>query len=119
MGAALPLLALVAASIGLPESPQLQARRAAARAPAGLAGAAAVSGGSLMALRPPYRERTLRLWLVYALSAMLMYFLVSWLPVILAAAGGPRRRPPAAWRCCSSAASSVRWYSSSGSWIAA
>ena len=75
-------LALGAATVGLPESPQLEARRAGAGHP----GRAAVGGGTLMALlRPPYRERTLRLWLVYALSAMLMYFLVSWLPVILAA----------------------------------
>jgi len=41
----------------------------------------------LVLLRPPYRERTLRLWLVYGLSAMLLYFLFSWLPVFLINAG--------------------------------
>jgi AAHS family 4-hydroxybenzoate transporter-like MFS transporter len=91
VGAVLPLVALGAATVGLPESPQLEARRAGAGHP----GRAAVGGGTLMALlRPPYRERTLRLWLVYALSAMLMYFLVSWLPVILAAAGWSAARAP-------------------------
>ncbi len=50
--------------------------------------AATTTGGTLLALlRPPYRERTLRLWLVYALSAMMLYFLMSWLPAFLEAAG--------------------------------
>ena len=38
-------------------------------------------------LRPPFRERTLRLWLVYGLSAMMLYFLMSWLPQFLINAG--------------------------------
>jgi MFS transporter, AAHS family, 4-hydroxybenzoate transporter len=76
VGAALPLLALLAAAAGLRESPAIGA----ARTPG--------SGGTLLALlRPPYRERTLRLWLVYGLSAMLLYFLFSWLPVFLINAG--------------------------------
>jgi AAHS family 4-hydroxybenzoate transporter-like MFS transporter len=75
VGAALALLALLSSLVGLPESP---ARAAAAPG----------EGGSLLALlRPPYRERTLRLWLVYGLSAMLLYFLISWLPQFLINAG--------------------------------
>jgi len=75
-GAALPLLALLASAVGLPESPAILARPAAAAA------------GSLRALlRAPYRQRTLQLWLVYGLSAMLLYFLVSWLPQFLVNAG--------------------------------
>jgi MFS transporter, AAHS family, 4-hydroxybenzoate transporter len=38
-------------------------------------------------LAPAYRERTLRLWFIYGLSAMLMYFLMSWLPVFMSSAG--------------------------------
>jgi AAHS family 4-hydroxybenzoate transporter-like MFS transporter len=76
VGAALPLLALLATAVGLRESPAIVATQARRRA------------GSLLALlRPPYRERTLRLWLVYGLSAMLLYFLFSWLPVFLINAG--------------------------------
>jgi AAHS family 4-hydroxybenzoate transporter-like MFS transporter len=76
VGAALPLLALLATAAGLRESPAIVTKQAAA------------SGGGLPALlRPPYRERTLRLWLVYGLSAMLLYFLFSWLPVFLINAG--------------------------------
>jgi AAHS family 4-hydroxybenzoate transporter-like MFS transporter len=76
VGAALPLLALLATAVGLRESPAIETTHAPAR------------GGSLRALlRPPYRERTLRLWLVYGLSAMLLYFLFSWLPVFLINAG--------------------------------
>lgn len=78
VGAALPLVALLATFVGLPESPAIQAKRAAQPG----------SGGTLLdLLRPPYRERTLRLWLVYGLSAMLLYFLVSWLPQFLINAG--------------------------------
>lgn len=88
VGAALPLLALLAAALGLPESPAILAKSALAAAPGDRAVRAPGSGGTLMGLlRPPYRERTLRLWLVYGLSAMLLYFLMSWLPVFLAAAG--------------------------------
>jgi MFS transporter, AAHS family, 4-hydroxybenzoate transporter len=76
VGAALPLLALPATAVGLRESPAIMSTRAPTR------------GGALLALlRPPYRERTLRLWLVYGLSAMLLYFLFSWLPVFLINAG--------------------------------
>jgi AAHS family 4-hydroxybenzoate transporter-like MFS transporter len=76
LGAALALLALLTTAVGLPESPAIPAPAAPAK------------GGSLLALlRPPYRERTLRLWLVYGLSAMLLYFLVSWLPQFLINAG--------------------------------
>ena len=76
VGAALPLLALLAAALGLRESPAIKTRPAQS------------GGGTLLALlRPPYRERTLRLWLVYGLSAMLLYFLFSWLPVFLINAG--------------------------------
>jgi AAHS family 4-hydroxybenzoate transporter-like MFS transporter len=78
VGAALPLLALVVCAVGLPESPAMLARNTAAVA----------SGGTLLALlRAPYRERTLRLWLVYGLSAMMLYFLMSWLPQFLINAG--------------------------------
>jgi AAHS family 4-hydroxybenzoate transporter-like MFS transporter len=45
-------------------------------------------------LRPPYRERTLRLWFVYGLSAMLLYFLMSWLPVFLTSAGWSPAQAP-------------------------
>jgi MFS transporter, AAHS family, 4-hydroxybenzoate transporter len=75
VGAALALLALLTSLVGLPESP--------ARA----AAAPGEGGGLLALLRPPYRERTLRLWLVYGLSAMLLYFLISWLPQFLINAG--------------------------------
>jgi AAHS family 4-hydroxybenzoate transporter-like MFS transporter len=76
VGAALPLLALLATAVGLRESPAIMATPAPTR------------GGSLLVLlTPPYRERTLRLWLVYGLSAMLLYFLFSWLPVFLINAG--------------------------------
>ncbi len=75
VGAALPLLALIATAVGLPESPAVKQ-------------AAAAGGGTLRALlRPPYRERTLRLWLVYGLSAMMLYFLMGWLPQFLINAG--------------------------------
>jgi AAHS family 4-hydroxybenzoate transporter-like MFS transporter len=83
VGAALPLLALIAALVALPESPAILATRTAASS-------GAASGGTLLALlRPPYRERTLRLWLVYGLSAMMLYFLVGWLPQFLINAGVP------------------------------
>jgi AAHS family 4-hydroxybenzoate transporter-like MFS transporter len=76
VGAVLPLLALIATAMGLPESPAVKQA------------AAAGSGGTLRALlRPPYRERTLRLWLVYGLSAMMLYFLMGWLPQFLINAG--------------------------------
>ena len=76
VGAALPLLALLATAAGLRESPAILTTQAPTR------------GGSLLVLlQPPYRERTLRLWLVYGLSAMLLYFLFSWLPVFLINAG--------------------------------
>ncbi|MGC1459988.1 MAG: MFS transporter [Steroidobacteraceae bacterium] len=89
VGAALPLLALLASLAGLPESPALRAGHAPA------APAAAGQGGSLMVLlRVPYRERTLRLWLVYGLAAMLFYFLISWLPTFLTAAGWSRSQAP-------------------------
>ncbi len=88
VGAALPLLALLAALLGLPESPALLAKRVPA------APAAAGRGGLIGLLRVPYRERTLRLWLVYGLSAMLLYFLISWLPSFLTAAGWSRSQAP-------------------------
>jgi AAHS family 4-hydroxybenzoate transporter-like MFS transporter len=96
VGAALPLLAWVGALVGLPESPAILARSARTTAPPSSPDAAtAAAGGSLLALlRPPYRERTLRLWLVYGLSAMLLYFLISWLPVFLTAAGWSRAQAP-------------------------
>jgi MFS transporter, AAHS family, 4-hydroxybenzoate transporter len=76
VGAALPLVALLATTVGLRESPAI------------LTTQEPMSGGTLLALlRPTYRERTLRLWLVYGLSAMLLYFLFSWLPVFLINAG--------------------------------
>jgi AAHS family 4-hydroxybenzoate transporter-like MFS transporter len=89
LGAALPLLALLAALVGLPESPAIRAKRATDLGPGALiATPGPGSGGTLLVLlRPPYRERTLRLWLVYGLSAMLLYFLFSWLPQFLINAG--------------------------------
>ena len=79
VGAALPLLALIVCVVALPESPAILARTTTA---------AAGNGGTLRALlRPPFRERTLRLWLVYGLSAMMLYFLMSWLPQFLINAG--------------------------------
>ena len=81
VGAALPLVVLLAAALGMPESPAIAVRRA--------------DGGTLRALlRAPYRERTLRLWFVYGLSAMLLYFLISWLPVFLTSAGWSRAQAP-------------------------
>ncbi|MEJ0008909.1 MAG: MFS transporter [Steroidobacteraceae bacterium] len=78
VGAALPLVALIAVLLALPESPAIKA-------------VAIKAGGTVLALlRPPYRERTLRLWLVYGLSAMLFYFLISWLTTFLTAAGWSR-----------------------------
>jgi AAHS family 4-hydroxybenzoate transporter-like MFS transporter len=88
VGAALPLLALLASLAGLPESPALLAQRAAPAAPTG------GGGGLLVLLREPYRERTLRLWLVYGLSAMLLYLLISWLPSFLTAAGWSPSQAP-------------------------
>ncbi|HTC43870.1 MAG TPA: MFS transporter [Steroidobacteraceae bacterium] len=89
VGAALPLLALLTTAAALPESPAILARRtSAAQTGAGRPRVTPGEGGTLLALlRPPYRERTLRLWLVYGLSAMLLYFLVSWLPQFLVNAG--------------------------------
>jgi AAHS family 4-hydroxybenzoate transporter-like MFS transporter len=81
VGAALPLLVVLAAALGMPESPAIPAK-----------GADAGTLGAL--LRPPYRERTLRLWFVYGLSAMLLYFLISWLPVFLTSAGWSRAQAP-------------------------
>ena len=79
VGAALPLLALIVCLVALPESPAMLA---------GPTTAAVAKGGTLRALlRPPFRERTLRLWLVYGLSAMMLYFLMSWLPQFLINAG--------------------------------
>jgi MFS transporter, AAHS family, 4-hydroxybenzoate transporter len=81
VGAALPLVVLLAAALGMPESPAIAAKTG--------------DGGTLMALlRAPYRERTLRLWFVYGLSAMLLYFLMSWLPVFLTSAGWSRAQAP-------------------------
>ncbi|HEY1899777.1 MAG TPA: MFS transporter [Steroidobacteraceae bacterium] len=92
VGAALPLLALLVAVVGLPES---RAILVTAVAPGMTRTMAPKTGGSLLALlRQPYRERTLRLWLVYGLSAMLLYFLISWLPVFLTAAGWSPAQAP-------------------------
>jgi AAHS family 4-hydroxybenzoate transporter-like MFS transporter len=93
VGAALPLLVLLAAALGMPESPAIAAKRAAG---AGVTtDVVPGSGGTLRALlQPPYRERTLRLWFVYGLSAMLLYFLISWLPVFLTTAGWSRTQAP-------------------------
>jgi MFS transporter, AAHS family, 4-hydroxybenzoate transporter len=86
VGAALPLLVLLAAALGMPESPAIAAQHAAI---------VPREGGTLRALlQPPYRERTLRLWFVYGLSAMLLYFLISWLPVFLTSAGWSRAQAP-------------------------
>lgn len=86
VGAVLPLLVLLAAVLGMPESPAIAAQRAAI---------VPGKGGTLRALlQPPYRERTLRLWFVYGLSAMLLYFLISWLPVFLTSAGWSRAQAP-------------------------
>jgi AAHS family 4-hydroxybenzoate transporter-like MFS transporter len=41
-------------------------------------------------LKPPLRERTLRLWLIYGFNAFLLYLLISWLPVFLGGAGWSR-----------------------------
>lgn len=41
-------------------------------------------------LKPPLRERTLRLWLIYGCNAFLLYLLISWLPVFLNGAGWSR-----------------------------
>jgi len=41
-------------------------------------------------LRPPLRERTLRLWLLYGFNTFLLYLLISWLPVLLKEAGWGR-----------------------------
>jgi MFS transporter, AAHS family, 4-hydroxybenzoate transporter len=87
VGAALSLLALAAAAVGLRESPALLAGAATTEAHAA---GSKVGGGLRALLRPPYRERTLLLWLVYGLSAMLLYSLISWLPVFLTAAGWSR-----------------------------
>jgi AAHS family 4-hydroxybenzoate transporter-like MFS transporter len=79
VGAALPLVALIVCGVALPESPAILARTMAATVE---------NGGTLRALlRPPFRERTLRLWLVYGLSALMLYFLMSWLPQFLINAG--------------------------------
>ncbi len=48
----------------------------------------------MVLLRPPYRERTVRLWFVYGLSAMLLYFLMTWLPAFLTSAGWSRSQAP-------------------------
>jgi len=86
VGAALPLLVLLAAALGMPESPAIAAQHSAI---------VPREGGTLRALlQPPYRERTLRLWFVYGLSAMLLYFLISWLPVFLTSAGWSRAQAP-------------------------
>ncbi|HTY94470.1 MAG TPA: MFS transporter [Steroidobacteraceae bacterium] len=88
VGAGLPLLALLATTAGLAESPAIRAGRTAGSMSQAEPSRAVLSGGTLRALlRPPFRERTLRLWLVYGLSAMLLYFLVSWLPQFLVNAG--------------------------------
>jgi MFS transporter, AAHS family, 4-hydroxybenzoate transporter len=90
VGAALPLLASAAAAVGLRESPAILAAAA-----TGVHVAGSTVGGTLRALlRPPYRQRTLLLWLVYGLSSMLLYFLISWLPVFLTAAGWSRSQAP-------------------------
>jgi MFS transporter, AAHS family, 4-hydroxybenzoate transporter len=84
VGAALPLLVLLAAALGMPESPAIAAQQSDTR-----------DGGTLRGLlQPPYRERTLRLWFVYGLSAMLLYFLISWLPEFLTSAGWSRAQAP-------------------------
>jgi MFS transporter, AAHS family, 4-hydroxybenzoate transporter len=47
-----------------------------------------VQSDSFMDLvRPPYFERTWRLWLIFAGNALLLYTLVSWLPTLLGEAG--------------------------------
>lgn len=49
------------------------------------------AGDSVFALlKPPLRERTLRLWLIYGFNAFLLYLLISWLPVFLGGAGWSR-----------------------------
>jgi MFS transporter, AAHS family, 4-hydroxybenzoate transporter len=87
VGAALALLAWLCTAVGLPESPAFVAKRTTAPPPTSRTAAPGAGGSLLALLRPPYRERTLRLWLVYGLSAMLLYFLVSWLPQFLINAG--------------------------------
>ncbi|HTY49113.1 MAG TPA: MFS transporter [Steroidobacteraceae bacterium] len=85
VGAVLPAGIAVAALAGLPESPQLPAGRPAAANPGALASLRAL-------LAPAYRERTLRLWCIYGLAALLLYLLTSWLPVLLSSAGWPAAR---------------------------
>ena len=81
VGAALPLVVLLAAALGMPESPALSVARRG-------------EGTLLGLLRPPFRQRTLQLWFVYGLSAMLLYFLMSWLPAFLTSAGWSRAQAP-------------------------
>jgi len=89
VGAVLPAGMAVAALIGLAESPQFLANTA-------TSGRGPESPGALASLRavlaPPYRERTLRLWCIYGLAALLLYLLISWLPVLLSSAGWPPAR---------------------------
>ncbi|HTV76850.1 MAG TPA: MFS transporter [Steroidobacteraceae bacterium] len=92
VGAALPLLVVLVAALSLPESPAILAQGSGGE---GAAVALTQDRGSLAALlAAPYRERTLRLWFVYGLSAMLLYFLMSWLPVFLTSAGWSRSQAP-------------------------
>jgi AAHS family 4-hydroxybenzoate transporter-like MFS transporter len=47
-----------------------------------------IAGGSVRDLfAPRYRVRTLWLWLAFAMTAFILYLLVSWLPTLLLAAG--------------------------------
>ena len=82
VGAVLPAAIAVAALIGLAESPQLSKSDS--------------NPGALDSLRillaPAYRERTLRLWCIYGLAALLLYLLTSWLPVLLHSAGWEQAR---------------------------
>lgn len=54
---------------------------------AATARATPVRGSVLDLLRPPLRERTWRLWLIYGATTFLLYLLLSWLPVLLGGAG--------------------------------
>jgi AAHS family 4-hydroxybenzoate transporter-like MFS transporter len=105
VGGILPMILAVLLLFGLPESIHfLMARRRGdpgiaitfARLfpgetlpvpPASAAEPAASAASLLDLLRPPYRQRTLVLWLIYSASTFLLYLVLSWLPTLLAAAG--------------------------------
>jgi MFS transporter, AAHS family, 4-hydroxybenzoate transporter len=50
----------------------------------------AVVGAVRDLLTPPFRQRTLWLWLGFAMNAFVLYLMVSWLPTLLVGAGWSR-----------------------------